>query len=149
MRLIQQRKLFDFLIKQIENLILSLRIKKKEKVLMFKLIFSLLLAIYMLCNTTTYSNADEIGIASWYGIPYHGRKTASGETYNMNALTAAHRTLPFNTKLRVTHNNRSVIVTVNDRGPFIKGRILDLSKAAADKIGCVEIGTCFVKIEKL
>lgn len=116
---------------------------------MSKLIFSLLLALGMLFSMPTYSTAAETGMASWYGHPYHGRKTASGERYNMWALTAAHRTLPFGTKLRVTYKDRSVIVKVNDRGPFIKGRSLDLSKAAADAIGCTAVGVCLVTIERV
>jgi len=74
------------------------------------------------------------GIASYYGNEA-GNKTASGQRFNQHAMTAAHRTLPFGTKLRVTHGGRSVIVTVNDRGPFIRGRVLDLSKGAAHAIG--------------
>jgi rare lipoprotein A len=116
---------------------------------MLKLIFSVLLALGMLLSTPTYSTAAENGVASWYGHPYHGRKTASGERYNMWAFTAAHRTLPFGTKLRVTYKGRSVIVRVNDRGPFIKGRSLDLSRAAADAIGCTAVGICRVTMEKL
>ena len=76
-------------------------------------------------------------IASWYGHPYHGRLTASGEVYNMNALTAAHRSLPFGTKLRVCNksNSKCTTVRINDRGPFIHGRELDLSRAVAQAIG--------------
>lgn len=74
------------------------------------------------------------GIASYYGNE-SGSKTASGQRFNQNALTAAHKTLPFGTRLKVTHAGRSVIVTVNDRGPFVKGRVLDLSTAAARAIG--------------
>lgn len=77
------------------------------------------------------------GIASWYGGKFHGRKTANGETYNMNALTAAHKSLPFGTKVRVTNtrNGDSVVVRINDRGPFVAGRVIDLSRAAAGQIG--------------
>ena len=77
------------------------------------------------------------GHASWYGPGFHGRKTASGERFNQYALTAAHKTLPFGTRLRVTNmkNGSSVIVTVNDRGPYVKSRVLDLSKGAASAIG--------------
>ncbi len=74
------------------------------------------------------------GVASYYGNEA-GNKTASGARFNQNAMTAAHRSLPFGTKLRVTHGGRSVVVTVNDRGPFIRGRVLDLSKGAASAIG--------------
>ena len=78
----------------------------------------------------------EQGIASWYGIPYHGRPAADGEIYNMETLVAAHRVLPFNTWLRVTNlsNDKSVDVRVIDRGPFVHNRIIDLSKAAARQI---------------
>jgi rare lipoprotein A len=79
------------------------------------------------------------GIASYYGNE-SGSKTASGQRFNQNALTAAHRSLPFGTKLRVTHGNRSVVVTINDRGPFIKGRVLDLSTAAAREVGLTGAG---------
>lgn len=74
------------------------------------------------------------GVASYYGNEA-GNRTASGQRFNQNAMTAAHRSLPFGTKLRVTHSGRSVVVTVNDRGPFIRGRVLDLSKGAASAIG--------------
>ena len=74
------------------------------------------------------------GMASFYGNE-SGSKTASGQRFNQNAMTAAHRTLPFGTKLKVTHGGRSVVVTVNDRGPFIKGRVLDLSTGAASAVG--------------
>lgn len=74
------------------------------------------------------------GIASYYGNEA-GRRTASGQRFNQNAMTAAHRSLPFGTKLKVTHGNRSVIVTINDRGPFVRGRVLDLSTGAARAIG--------------
>jgi len=89
------------------------------------------------------------GGASWYGPGFHGRLTANGETFNSNHLTAAHRTLPFGTKLRVTNlnNGRSVIVRVNDRGPFIKGRIIDLSAAAARRIKMIDSGVASVKVE--
>jgi rare lipoprotein A len=74
------------------------------------------------------------GVASYYGSE-SGSRTASGQRFNQNAMTAAHRSLPFGTKLRVTHGSRSVVVTINDRGPFIRGRVLDLSKGAARAIG--------------
>jgi rare lipoprotein A len=79
------------------------------------------------------------GVASYYGNEA-GSKTASGQRFNQNALTAAHRTLPFGTKLRVTHGDRSVIVTINDRGPFVRGRVLDLSTGAARAIGLTGAG---------
>jgi rare lipoprotein A len=79
------------------------------------------------------------GMASYYGNE-SGSRTASGQHFNQNAMTAAHRTLPFGTKLRVTHGDRSVVVTVNDRGPFIRGRVLDLSTGAARAIGLTGAG---------
>jgi rare lipoprotein A len=89
------------------------------------------------------------GYASWYGWQFHGRRTASGEVFDMNELTAAHRELPFGTLLRVTNtrNGSSVVVKINDRGPFVEGRILDLSKAAADVIGMGGSGVVWVALE--
>ncbi|MEM8725376.1 MAG: septal ring lytic transglycosylase RlpA family protein [Pseudomonadota bacterium] len=89
------------------------------------------------------------GVASYYGRRFHGRRTANGERFNMRAMTAAHRTLPFGTKVRVTNprNGRSVVVRVNDRGPFIRGRSIDLSRAAAEKIGMISRGHARVNME--
>jgi rare lipoprotein A len=91
----------------------------------------------------------EVGIASWYGKEFHGRRTANGEIYDMNGLSAAHRTLPLGTILRVTHlgNRQSIQVKLNDRGPFVSGRILDLSYGAASRLGIVGTGTARVMIE--
>ncbi|HEY9691512.1 MAG TPA: septal ring lytic transglycosylase RlpA family protein [Oculatellaceae cyanobacterium] len=91
------------------------------------------------------------GIASWYGPGFHGRRSANGERYNQNALTAAHRSLPFGTQVQVTNlkNNRSVIVRINDRGPFIRGRVIDLSAAAARTIGITQTGVAPVRIDVL
>ena len=91
---------------------------------------------------------SERGIASWYGLKFHGNYTSSGEIYNMYAFTAAHKTLPMNTIVKVTNlnNGKSVIVRINDRGPFVKGRIIDLSYAAAKKIGLDKTGIAPVKI---
>ena len=95
------------------------------------------------------TRAYQIGTASYYGKKFHGRKTANGETFNMYKLTAAHRVLPLGTFIRVTHldNGRWVEVKVNDRGPFIEGRILDLSFAAALEIEMVNAGTARIMIE--
>lgn len=92
---------------------------------------------------------QETGLASWYGKPFHGRLTASGEIYDMYALTAAHRLMPLGTVVRVTHreNGRSVVVKVNDRGPFIRRRTLDLSYAAAKRLGMIRAGTAPVRVE--
>jgi rare lipoprotein A len=92
-----------------------------------------------------------VGIASWYGEPHHGRKTASGEPFNMHALTAAHRTLPLGTRVRVTNlaNGRVVEVRINDRGPSIPNRIIDLSYAAARALEAVGAGVFRVRIAVL
>ena len=89
------------------------------------------------------------GVASFYGRRFHGRRTANGERFNMNALTAAHKTLPFGTRVRVTNarNGRSVTVRINDRGPFIRGRTIDLSRAAAREIGMISRGHARVTLE--
>ena len=93
----------------------------------------------------------EEGIASWYGHPFHGRSTSSGETYDMYDYTAAHRTLPFGTQVRVHDlaNGQTVDVRINDRGPFIEGRIIDLSYVAAQAIHMVGTGTALVQLEIL
>ena len=102
-------------------------------------------------NKSKKSLQTKYGSASFYGPGFHGRKTASGEVFNQNALTAAHRTLPFGTKLRVTctTTGRSTIVKVNDRGPYHGNRILDLSVGAAKAIGMIEKGVTNVKYEIL
>jgi len=95
------------------------------------------------------SNYRQQGIASWYGTKFHGRKTSSGEPYDMYAMTAAHKTLPLPSYVKVKNlrNDREVIVKVNDRGPFVDGRIIDLSYAAAQKLDIVGHGTAHVEIE--
>ena len=91
------------------------------------------------------------GTASWYGGKFHGRKTANGETYNMHAMTAAHKYLPFGTEVVVTNQNsgKSVVVRINDRGPFVGSRIIDLSQAAANRIDMINAGTAKVTVEVL
>lgn len=91
----------------------------------------------------------QVGEASWYGPEFHGKTTANGERYNMLLMTAAHPTLPFNTLVRVTNldNGRTAVVRINDRGPFLKGRILDLSYTAARALGANSPGVIRVKIE--
>lgn len=93
----------------------------------------------------------ETGIASWYGAPYHNRRGSNGEVYDMHAMTAAHRTLPLGSIVRVTSlsSGQSVMVRITDRGPFIEGRIIDLSQAAAKKIGLIQRGTGQVRVEVL
>jgi rare lipoprotein A len=92
-----------------------------------------------------------MGKASWYGDAHHGQRTASGERYDMTAMTAAHRTLPFGTRVRVTNvaNGKSVVVRVNDRGPFVAGRIIDLSRAAAQEVEVLGTGLFTVRLEVL
>lgn len=101
---------------------------------------------YLLENESDYK---ERGNASWYGKKFHGHKTSNGETYDMYAMTAAHKTLPIPSYVRVTHldNGRSVVVRVNDRGPFHQGRIIDLSYAAAQRLGISKTGTGPVEVE--
>jgi rare lipoprotein A len=104
---------------------------------------SVVAALVALCSTfvlftfEAQANPFQRGVASWYGPGFQGRLTANGERFNTNSLTAAHRTLPFGTRVRVTNakTGRSVVVRINDRGPFTKGRVIDLSKAAARAIG--------------
>ena len=95
------------------------------------------------------SPSASVGVASYYANKYHGRKTSSGERYNMHALTAAHRTLPFGSKVKVTNleNQRSVVVRINDRGPFVRGRIIDVSLEAARQLQMVSAGLARVKVE--
>jgi rare lipoprotein A len=99
----------------------------------------------------TSSRPRKQGMASWYGPGFHGRRTASGETFNSGALTAAHRYLPFGTRVRVTNvrNGRSVVVRINDRGPFTGGRVIDLSRGAAAVIGVFQSGVAPVVLEVL
>lgn len=98
-------------------------------------------------STSKPSNAE--GIASYYANDFHGKKTANGENFDMHALTAAHRSYPFNTKVRVTNmdNGKSVIVRINDRGPFKLDRIMDLSFGAAEALGMTKSGTAKVRLE--
>lgn len=117
------------------------------------------------CNTTasndpattgsisqaTLGKEFQRGAASWYGPGFHGRRTASGERFNSYDMTAAHRSLPFGTRLRVVNeaNGRSVVVRVNDRGPFAHRRIIDLAKGPAQALGLTSTGTGYVSLHKL
>ncbi|WP_459206648.1 septal ring lytic transglycosylase RlpA family protein [Pseudomonas sp. MLB6B] len=94
---------------------------------------------------------DDTGMASYYGARHQGKRTASGEPFNPYALTAAHRKLPFGSRLRVTNlaNQRSVVVRINDRGPHRRGRLIDLSRGAAEKIGMLRSGTARVRVQGL
>lgn len=102
-------------------------------------------------NSVVKSTNARVGQASWYGPGFHGRKTASGEIFNMHAMTVAHKTLPFGTKLRVTcqTTGKQVVVKVNDRGPFHGNRVLDLSYGAAKALGTTQKGVAKVKYEIL
>lgn len=111
---------------------------------------------YTIRGTTYYPllTADgfsEEGVASWYGKDFHGKKTANGERYDMYGMTAAHKLLPFNTKVKVTNkrNGKSIIVRINDRGPFVANRIIDLTRTGAEKIDMIAQGTAPVVIETL
>ncbi len=107
------------------------------------------LVFFIFCLTSTLSVAAEEGIASYYSDVFQGKKTASGEPYDKNKLTAAHKTLAFGTKVKITDlkNNKSVIVTITDRGPHSKKRMVDLSYAAAEEIGLVKAGLSKVRLE--
>jgi rare lipoprotein A len=91
------------------------------------------------------------GLASWYGQPHHGRRTASGQPFDMHQLVAAHRTLPFGAHVRVVnlHNGRSVVVRIVDRGPHVPGRVIDVSYAAAEALGMMDRGVARVRLEVL
>ena len=111
-----------------------------------------LTVLFCLFPVVSYVSAQEFrqyGNASWYGNQFHGKRTASGESYDMHEFTGAHRDLPFGTVIKVKNlrNGREVVVRVNDRGPFIKSRIVDLSRAAASMLGIVSRGTARVSIE--
>lgn len=142
--------------KVIKSLDSPLHWNDKFKVFIKLVLFSSLLASLISCSSSTdfseYENVTgeliESGIASWYGPNFQGKKTANGERFNMNELTAAHRTLPFNSIVKVinSYSGNSVIVRINDRGPYAKDRIIDLSKKAAEEIGLIKNGTAAVKL---
>ncbi len=94
---------------------------------------------------------DQTGIASYYGARHQGKRTASGERFDKNSLTAAHRQLPFGTRVKVTNlkNNQSCLVRINDRGPHTRGRLIDLSHEAAEQLGMIRSGTARVRVQAL
>ncbi len=94
---------------------------------------------------------DQTGVASYYGAKHHGKRTASGEAFNQNSLTAAHRQLPFGTRVKVTNlkNDESVVVRINDRGPHTRGRLIDVSREAAKQLGMLSSGTARVRVQAL
>lgn len=111
---------------------------------------------YTVMGQTYYPIKDgqgysEEGVASWYGKDFHGKQTANGEVYNMYGMTAAHKILPFGTQLRVTNldNNKSIVVRVNDRGPFVANRIIDLTRVGAEQIDMIGPGTARVRLESI
>ena len=119
-------------------------------------LLTLLLTVLLLsaCASTDQIDPDGYraeGQASWYGAKHHGRKTASGERFDQNALTAAHRQLPFGTQVLVTNlnNQKSVVVRINDRGPYARNRLIDLSKKAAEQLDMLRDGVVPVRVERL
>ena len=117
-------------------------------------LWPVLLLVLAGCATGRAARVDGSGLsgqASWYGHPHHGRRTTSGEVYDMNKLTAAHRTLPLGTRVLVTNldNGRTVEVRINDRGPFRRSRVLDLSYAAAQRLGAIGGGVIPVTLKIL
>jgi rare lipoprotein A len=130
-----------------------------ETLSMFRSLFWLPALALLLsgCGTSPFGDGESghgyraEGKASYYGAKHHGKRTASGERFNQHALTAAHRTLPFGTRVKVTNlnNDRSVVVRINDRGPHIRGRIIDLSREAADRLGMLRAGVVRVRVESL
>ncbi|MCU1775241.1 septal ring lytic transglycosylase RlpA family protein [Pseudomonas sp. 13B_3.2_Bac1] len=94
---------------------------------------------------------DQTGVASYYGAQHHGKRTASGEAFNQHSLTAAHRQLPFGTRVKVTNlkNDKSCVVRINDRGPHTRGRLIDVSREAAEQLGMLGSGTARVRVQAL
>ncbi len=130
---------------------------QKQKICVSKIVPLLAISALLLASCAPYHAGKKPisyrakGEASWYGPGFHGRKTANGEKFSQNALTAAHKTLPLGTTVKVTNleNDKSVVVRINDRGPFVKGRIIDLSKGAAKEIGLIGTGTAHVEVVAL
>jgi len=127
----------------------------KQGIEMRNLILVVVLLLANGCASRTHPNTHvaytEVGYASYYGSQWHGRTTANGEKMDVTAMTAAHKTLPFQTRVRVTmlSTGKSVVVRINDRGPFVRGRIIDLSDEAARRIGLLERGVAKVGLEVL
>jgi len=114
-----------------------------------RFLFSVLTFFMITGCAATRGSVIDTGVASWYGPGFHGKTTANGETYDQSAMTAAHRTLPFNTVVRVTNveNGKSVTVRINDRGPYVNNRVIDLSYAAAREIGMIDAGLARVRLQ--
>ena len=107
-----------------------------------------LAAALLVSSTAAYA---QCGGASWYGPGFHGRRTANGESFNAGAMTAAHRSLPFGSRVRVVNEatGNSVVVRINDRGPFVHNRVIDLAKSPAQALGLTSTGTAFVSLHRL
>ena len=122
-----------------------------KRMISWKMISRVCPAAALMIAATGPTLAELVGVASYYGKGFHGRRAANGEVFDMHAMTVAHKSLPFGTKLQVTNmsNGRSVVVRVQDRGPYIRGRVLDLSYGAAQAIGMIQSGTAKVKYAKL
>lgn len=114
-------------------------------------VVSILISLPMSASASVKQGQTQKGVASYYHDSLHGRKTASGEVYNKRILSAAHKSLPLGTKVRVTKasGGKSIVVKINDRGPFVKGRIIDLSRRAARALGIINSGVAKVKVEVL
>ncbi len=119
-----------------------------KKTFVIVLIFLVIVSCHRKSIPSAQGECEETGIASYYGGKFIGKPTASGEIYDATKLTAAHKKLPFGTKVKVTNlnNNKSVVVRINDRGPFVAGRMIDLSEAAAQKINMIKEGVVKVTI---
>ena len=122
----------------------------------FRLLLTILVTISLAAGGCAHVHRrhalwQQVGMASWYGRDFHGKPTASGETYNMYALTAAHKTLPLGSLVKVTNlsNGKHVVVRINDRGPFVGSRIIDMSYGAARRLGMVKTGVAKVRVEVL
>ena len=117
--------------------------------MMNKIISFSVLSVFMFMSFTGIGQVEELGLASYYGDEFHGRKTAYGDVYDKTKMTCAHKRHPYGTKLRITRidNKKSVVVKVTDKGPFVKGRVVDLSRVAAEKIGLIQDGVVEVKVE--
>jgi rare lipoprotein A len=120
-----------------------------DRLPIFRAVRTFAVLLLMLAAVSLFAQNELQGLASWYGGKFHGRLTSSGEVFDTNELTAAHRTLPFGTRVKVTNldNGRSVVVKINDRGPFVEPRILDLSRAAAEELAMVDTGVALVSLE--
>jgi rare lipoprotein A len=108
-----------------------------------------LIVLLIMISSSLFADTEMQGFASWYGGKFHGRLTSSGEVFDTNDMTAAHRTLPFGTVVKVTNqdNGKSTLVKINDRGPFVEGRIIDLSRAAAEQLDMVDQGVARVSLD--